>query len=82
MNEANDIDETKIMVSQIVELVEYLDLPIPFYRDLELTSATLQEAAKRLTNTQIDEPFSLAIKQIKLMVGDLIIECKQHMIKD
>lgn len=78
----NDINHTRSIVATIKDLASYINLEPVFYRDLELTSSTLQDLSQRVTQT-VDltrlEYFLLAAKQMKMMGEDLLDDCKKNM---
>jgi len=78
----NDITCTETIISQIKDLVVYLKLGPKFFRELELTTTTLQELLKRTTET-LDpkhlEQFSLSTRQVRMMAKDLLKICKKNM---
>lgn len=80
---ANDIGCTESILSITRDLVSYINLEPKFFRELELTSATLEELLRR-TSKALDpehlEPFLIAIKQIKMMAVDLLYICKTKMV--
>lgn len=79
---SNDIGCTESILSITRDLVVYLNLEPGFFRELELTSSTLQELLRR-TSKALDpehlKPFLVAIKQVRMMAADLLDKCKQNM---
>ena len=78
----NDITYTESIVSAAKDLVVYLDLEPRFFRDLELTSVTLQELLRRISkaiNPEHLKQFILSTKQVRIMATDLLDMCKEKM---
>jgi hypothetical protein len=78
----NDVGCTQSILSATKDLVSYLNLEPKFFRELELTSSTLEELLRR-TSKALDpeqlKPFLTAIKQVRIMAGDLLDKCKANM---